>query len=68
MLPDSSPMIAVITKSGSAEIVVLHDSSPMIAVVTKSGGAEIVVLPDSSPMSTVVANFNLPPQLSSSRL
>ena len=43
-------MLAVVTKSGRTDIVVLPESSPMIAVVTKSGGAEIVVLSDSSPM------------------
>lgn len=68
MLPDSNPMIAVVTKSGGAEIVVLHASSPMIAVVTKSGGVEIVVLDDSNPMLAVAANFNSTHQLSSPRL
>ena len=68
MVPDSSPMIAVVTKSGGAEILVLHDSSLMIAVITKSGSAEIVVLSDSSPILVVVANFNLIYQLKSPRL
>ena len=35
MLHDSSPMIAVVTRSGGAEIVMLQDSSLMLAVITK---------------------------------